>query len=174
MGSPTITRAKMIQAAGGNPALLDLLTQIAETTAQAQAATGTTPVAGSQETQSATAPVPPQARGYVSEVTGVYTVQIVNPGASSPLSQLQSAAQGYTAPQPTKPIFHQVRASTSPAFNVNSNTQTFGGDTGSTQTLFTLNGLGAGTWYFQFRSSFDGVNFNTWKNANGGTALGGL
>jgi len=164
----------MIQAAGGNPALLDLLTQIAETTAQAQAATGTTPVAGSQETQSATAPVPPQARGYVSEVTGVYTVQIVNPGASSPLSQLQSAAQGYTAPQPTKPIFHQVRASTSPAFNVNSNTQTFGGDTGSTQTLFTLNGLGAGTWYFQFRSSFDGVNFNTWKNANGGTALGGL
>ena len=71
-------------------------------------------------------------------------------------------------------IFHQVRASTTPAFNVNSNTQTFGGNTGSAQAMWTLSGLGSGTWYFQFRSSYDGVNFNTWKNANSGSAVGGL
>jgi hypothetical protein len=174
MGSPTISSSKILQAAGGNPALLELLQQISHTTAQQQAATGTTPVSGSQATKSATAPVPPQASGTVSVVAGIYTVQIVNPGGTSPLSQLQAAAQSSVSLQPTTAIFHQVRASTSPAFNLNSNTQTFGGDTGSTQTMWTLNGLGAGTWYFQFRSSYDGVNFNQWKNGNGGNAFGGL
>lgn len=174
MGSPTISQAKILEAAGGNAALLELLTQISQTTAQQQSATGTTPVSGPASTQQATAPVPAQATGYVSLVGTVYSIQLVNPGGVSPISQIQAAAQGKTVQQPTTTIFHQLRASTSPAFNVNSNTQTFGGNTGSTQTLWTLNNLGSGTWYFQFRSSYDGVNWNTWKNANNGSALGGI
>jgi hypothetical protein len=174
MGSPTISRDKILEAAKGNPALIELLSQMAQTTAVQQAVTGTTPAAG--PTQNSSAPTPQQATGYVSVVAGIYTVQLVNPGASSPLSQLQAAAAGQniTPLQPVTTIFHQVRASTSPAFNVNSNTQTFGGNTGSAQNLWTLSGLGSGTWYFQFRSSFDGINFNTWKNANSGAGLGGL
>lgn len=174
MGSPTISSSKIIQAAGDNPALLEILQQIYATTGQQQATTGTAPVSGSESTRTVAASVPPQATGTVSVVAGVYTVQIVNPGGVSPLSQLQSAAQGLVTARPTAPILHQVRASTTPAFNVNSNTQSFGGSTGSTQTMWTLDGLGAGTWYFQFRSSYDGVHFNQWKNCNGGNAFGGL
>jgi hypothetical protein len=112
-------------------------------------------------------------------LSGSYIVQIVNPGASSPISTLQAQeAKGQFNPatpiQPVQTVLHQIRASTSPAFNVNSNTQVFGGNTGAPQVYWTITGLGSGTWYFQFRSSYDGVNFNQWKNANSGSAVGGL
>jgi hypothetical protein len=168
--TPNISLQKLFEAAQGNPALLEVLQQIAQTTDQTQIATGQ---------QKTTAQVPAQATGTVSVLNGSYIVEIVNPGGKSPLSQLQSAqaasqATAATSIQPIRPIFHQIRASTSPSFSVNSNAQTFGGDTGSTQTYWTLTGLGSGTWYIQFRSSYDGVNFNTWKNANGGSAVNGL
>lgn len=173
MGSPTISPQKIWQAAGGNAALVELLTQLTQTTQTTQTVTGTTPNANPK----ANVKVPGQATGSVALTAGIYTLQLVNPGGSSPLSQLQNAQQGNNATaltpvQPVTTILHQIRVSTSPAFNVNSNTQTFGGNTGSAQTLWTFTNLGAGTWYFQFRSSYDGVNFNTWKNANNGTGLG--
>jgi hypothetical protein len=168
--TPNISLQKIYEAAQGNPALLEVLQQVAQTTEQTQIATGQ---------QSSTAQIPPQATGTVSTLNGTYIVQLVNPGGTSPLSQLQSAqaasqATPATSVQPIRTIFHQIRASTSPSFNVNSNTQTFGGQTGSTQTYWTITGLGSGRWYIQFRSSYDGVNFNTWRNANGGSALPGL
>jgi hypothetical protein len=180
MGSPTISSQKLLAASQGNPDLLEVLRSIQGVSNLQQAVTGTTPTAAPVAGQpNPAAPVPPQATGTASLLGTSYVVQIVNPGATSPISQLQSQQQTANATpltplQPVKAIFHQIRASTSPAFNVNSNTQTFGGNTGSAQVYWTLTGLGSGTWFFQFRSSYDGINFNTWKNVNGGTALGGL
>jgi hypothetical protein len=180
MGSPAISSQKLLAASQGNPDLLEVLRSIQGVSTLQQAVTGTTPTAAPVAGQpSPAAPVPPQATGTASLLGTSYVVQIVNPGATSPISQLQNQQQTANATpltplQPVKAIFHQIRASTSPAFNVNSNTQLFGGNTGSPQVYWTLTGLGSGTWFFQFRSSYDGINFNTWKNVNGGTALGGL
>lgn len=180
MGSPIISAQKILAASQGNPDLYEVLKAVNVTADQTQAAIGTTPtnapVAGQPNPA---APVPPQATGSVSQLGTSYVVQIVNPGATNPISQLQQQQQTANATpltplQPVKSIYHQIRASTSPAFNVNSNTQTFGGNTGNPQVYWTLTGLGTGTWYFQFRSTYDGINFNTWKNVNSGTGLGGL
>lgn len=178
---PTISQQKILAASQGDrAALLEVLQQVAAVGTQQQAITGTTPQAGTTAGQpNPNAPVPAQAKGTVSILNKSYIVQLVNPGGTSPISQIQAqqaagSATQLTPLQPVTPIYHQIRASTSPAFNVNSNTQTFGGDTGSTQTYWTLTGLGTGTFYVQFRSSFDGINWNHWRNANGGTALGGL
>ena len=180
MGSSNISLGKIISASKGNPDLLEVLQQVQTSAVQQQAVTGTTPVPQPPTgVRNPSAQVPAQASGVVSLLGTSYIVQITNPAGVNAISSLQAAqaagsANALTNLQPVTPIYHQIRASTSPAFNVNSNTQTFGGNTGSTQTYWTITGLGSGTWYFQFRSSFDGVNFNTWRNANGGSALGGL
>jgi len=178
MGS--ISFQKIVAATKNNPDMRDVLSQIAQATEQQQAVTGTAPQANSNPgNPNPSAPVPAQATGSVSKLSTNYVVQLVNPGGTSPISQLQAAqAAGKATPltplEPVTPIYHQIRASTSPAFNINSNTQTFGGDRGQVQTYWTIPGLGSGTWFFQFRSSFDGLNWNKWKNANGGSAIGGL
>jgi hypothetical protein len=169
-----ISQQKIDSAVQGNSASLrEVLNQISQATVETQTVTGTL---ASSTTPNSSAPVPPQATGTVSLLEKSYILQIVNPGATSPISSIQAAAAGQAATattnlQAVKSIYHQIRASTSPAFNVNSNTQTFGGDTGSSQTYWTLTGLGTGRWYFQFRSTYDGVNFNTWKNINQGTSI---
>jgi hypothetical protein len=170
----TISQQKIDSAVQGNAASLrEVLQQVSQATVEQQTVTGTT---ASSTTPNSSAPVPPQATGTASLLEGSYIVQIVNPGATSPVSSIQSAlaAQAATATtnlQAVKAIYHQIRASTSPAFNVNSNTQTFGGNTGSAQVYWTLTGLGKGRWYFQFRSTYDGVNFNAWKNVNQGASV---
>ena len=180
MGSQAISLQKLLAASQGNASLLEVLQQIQQASTGQAAVTGTTPAApGIAGQPNPAAPVPPQATGVVSLLGGAYIVQITNPGAQSAVSQVQAAqAAGNASPltplMPVTPIYHQIRASTSRAFSVNSNTQTFGGNTGSTQTYWTITGLGAGTWYFQFRSSYDGVNFNVWKNVNGGTSISGI
>ena len=180
MGSSLISYQQLLAASNGNTDLLNILQQMKAASENSTTVAGTTPVAGQIAGQpNPAAPVPPQATGIVSILGGAYVVQITNPGAQNAISALQAKqtagnATSLTPLQPATTIFHQIRASTSPAFNVNSNTQTFGGNTGSTQTYWTLTGLGKGTWYVQFRSTYDGVNFNTWRNANGGSALGGL
>ncbi len=176
----SISQQKILAASNGNSDLLEVLHQMAQVSTQVQDVTGTTSTAGTPSGQKNTAAsVPAQATGSVSVLNKSYIVQLVNPGGTSPISQIQArqsagTATALTSLQAVKSIYHQIRASTSPAFNVNSNTQTFGGDTGSSQTYWTLTGLGSGTWYIQFRSTFDGTNFNQWKNANSGNALGGL
>lgn len=175
---PQISQQKILAASrGDSAALLEVLQQVAQVSTQQQAVTGTTPKANAPVKQAnPAAPVPPQGTGYASLLEGSYIVQIVPAGGQSQVSSLQAAqAAGnpnaqLTPLQPVQAVFNQVRASTSPAFNVNSNTQTFGGNTGSPQTFWTLTGLGSGTWFIQFRSSYDGINFNQWKNANSGTA----
>ena len=177
---PQISQQKILAASQGDQsAMLEVLQSIGHVSTQQQTVTGTIPTGTTAGQVNRNAPVPPQATGSVSILNNSYIVQIVNPGATSPISQLQAAqaagsATAASAVQAVKSIYHQIRVSTSPAFNVNSNTQTFGGNTGSAQNYWTLTGLGKGTWYFQFRSSYDGINFNTWRNANGGEALGGL
>ena len=180
MGSSSISLGKIIAASKGNPDLLEVLQQVQSADQQQKAVTGTTPVPQpGTGIRNPAAPIPAQATGEVSLLGTSYVVQITNPGAVNPISALQASqaagnATALTPLRPVTPIYHQIRSSTSPAFNVNSNTQTFGGNTGSIQTYWTLTGLGSGTWYFQFRSSFDGINFNSWRNANGGSAIGGL
>ena len=166
----------MAASQGDSAAMLEVLQQVSQVSTQQQEVTGTTPTGGTAGQPNRNAPVPPQATGTVSLLNGVYVVKIVNPGATSPLSQIQAAQQGTNATaqstvQAVKAIYHQIRVSTSPAFNVNSNTQTFGGDTGNAQTYWTITGLGSGTWCVQFRSSYDGINFNTWKNSSRGNAV---
>ena len=171
---PTISPQKILAASQGDSAsLLEVLNQICQVSVQQQTVTGTTATGTTAGQPNPSARRPAQATGTVSLLNGSYIVQLVNPGGKSALSNLQAAqaaknATSATPLQPVTPIYHQIRVSTSRAFNVNSNTQTFGGDTGSTQIYWTLTGLGTGNWYFQFRSSYDGVNWNTWKNTNGG------
>jgi hypothetical protein len=172
--APTISQQKTIAASQGNPDLREVLDSLSQVSTQTQTATSTTAISGTTAGQpNSAAARPAQATGSVSLLNGSYIVQLVNPGGKSAISQLQAAqsaqnATAQTSVQPVTPIYHQIRVSTSRAFNVNSNTQTFGGDTGQTQTYWTLTGLGTGTWYVQFRSSYDGVNWNTWKDANAG------
>jgi hypothetical protein len=163
----SLDQQKALAAAAGNPVLLELLQSLINTVTVTQTATNTT---GKN--------VPAQATATVSVLKGNYTVEITNPGASSPVSTIQKAQQTQgaslaTTIQPVTPILHQVRCATSPRFAVNDNIQNFGGDTGSVQTFWTLTGLGTGNFYFQFRSSYDGTAWNQWKNANGGQSITG-
>jgi hypothetical protein len=177
---PTVSFQKIIAATKGNPSLREALTQMMQVSQQQQTVTGTAPQSGANPGNvNPSAPVPGQASGSVSQLGTSYVVELVNPGGTSPISQLQAAQRAgkstsLTSLEPVTPIYHQIRASTSPAFNVNSNTRTFGGDSGQVQTHWTITELGSGTWYFQFRSTYDGINWNKWRNANGGSALGGL
>ncbi|HEY1808845.1 MAG TPA: Ig-like domain-containing protein [Acidobacteriaceae bacterium] len=161
----TLAQQNALAAAAGNPQLLELLESLVNTVGATQQATNTT---GKN--------VPPQAQAVVSYLKGNYIVQITNPGASSPLSAIQSAqatqnANQATTLQPVTAILHQIRYATSPSFGVNDNVQVLGGTTGSTQTYWTLTNLGSGNFYFQIRSSYDGINFNQWSNANGGQSI---
>jgi hypothetical protein len=160
-----IPTQKIQDAAAGNQQLLDLLTALAATTNLQQQVTSTT---GKN--------VPPQVKATVSYLKGNYIVEIQNPGSVSPVSAVQSAqvssgATTSTNNAPITPLYHQIRVATSPQFNISSNVTTFGGTTGSTQTYWTLTNLGSGNFYFQIRSSFDGINFNLWRNANGGQSI---
>jgi len=161
----TPDQQKALAAAAGNPVLLELLQSIINTT-----------VATQQVTNTAGKNVPPQCKATVSFLKSNYIVQILNPGQVSPLSTLQAAQASQGATQATTlqnvtPILHQIRCATSPRFGVNDNVQVFGGDTGSPQTLWTLSNLGSGNFYFQTRDSFDGINWNQWRNANGGQSV---
>jgi hypothetical protein len=161
----TPSQQNALAAAAGNPELLELLQSLLNTVNVTQTATNTT---GKN--------VPSQASAEVSLLNKAYVVQITNPGASSPVSTIQKAQQTQgaslaTTIQPVTPILHQIRCATSPGFAVNDNIQTFGGDTGSTQTYWTITSLGTGNFYFQIRSSYDGVSWNQWKNANGGQSI---
>ena len=122
---PQISQQKILAASqGDSAALLEVLQQMAQVSTQQQAVTGTTPTSTPANQVSPAARIPAQATGSVSILGGSYIVQIVNPGGTSPLSQLQAAQQASTATsvtplQPVTPIYHQIRVSTSPAFNVN-------------------------------------------------------
>jgi hypothetical protein len=156
---------KIEDAAAGNQALRDMLTALAATTNQQQQVTSTL---GKN--------VPQQVKATVSYLKGNYIVEIQNPGAVTPTSSLQAAqasagASSATNTQSITQLYHQIRCATSPQFNISSQVTTFGGTTGSTQTYWTLTNLPSGRFYFQVRSSFDGANWNLWRNANGGQTI---
>lgn len=160
-----IPSQKIEDAAAGNQALREILQGLANTTNQQQTVTSTT---GKN--------VPPQVKAQVSFLKGNYIVEIQNPGTVTPTSSVQAALAtgGATAATNTAPltaIYHQIRCATSPQFNISSAVTTFGGTTGSTQTYWTLTNLPSGRFYFQVRSSYDGINFNLWRNANGGQTI---
>jgi hypothetical protein len=160
---------KIQQAAGNNSELREILQALSNTGNLQLTATNT-----------AIKNTPPQVRADVSFLakSTAYVVQITNPGAVSPVSAIQAteARQNATASSNIAnvvSIYHQIRVATSPRFSISDNVQTFGGDTGSTQTYWEISSLGSGLWYFQVRSSYDGVNWNLWKNANGGQTITG-
>lgn len=157
---------KITDAAGGNVALREILQGLATNTNLQQQAT----------TTSTGKNVPAQAKATVSFLRSTYIVEIENPGAVSPTSALQAAQAGQAATAatniaPVVAIYHQIRCATTPSFNIASNVTTFGGNTGSAQTYWTISTLPAGQYYFQLRSSYDGVNWNLWRNANGGQQI---
>lgn len=161
-----IPQSKINDAAGGNQALRDIL----------KAAVSFAGVQSLVTNTGNGAAVPAQASASVSYLEKNYIVQIQNPGAVSPTSALQAAqaaanATSSTSLAPVRAIYHQIRYASTPGFNVASGVTVLGGDTGSTQTYWTLSGLGSGRFYFQIRSSYDGTNWNLWRNANGGQSI---
>lgn len=159
-----INTHKIDKAAGGNAELKEILQNLAQTVTQQQ-----------QVTSTATKSAPSQAGATVALVGTVYVIEITNPGGLTPVSALQQA-QGKTLAGDASttnlvPVFHQIRAATSPKFDVPSNVRTFGGAAGSTQTYWAITDLDSGHWFFQTRSSFDGLNWNIWKNANAGDSI---
>jgi hypothetical protein len=161
-----IPSQKINDAAGGNEALREILLAMANTNNLQTDATNT--ASGKN--------VPQQAKATVSYLQGSYVVQIENPGAVAPTSALQAAQAkaGATVSStiaPVTAIYHQIRAATSPRFSISDSVQVFGSDTGSTQTYWTISNLGSGRFYFQIRSSYDGKNWNLWRNANGGQTI---
>lgn len=165
MSVNVIPDQKIVPAAAGNKALQELLKALADTVNQQQTVTGT---AGRN--------APPQAKATVTYQSGSYIVEIQNPGSQSYTSTLQSAQNtalktAADTVQPVTALFHQIRCATSPRFSISDNVQTFGGDTGSTQTLWTLSQIASGQHYFQIRSSYNGTDWNLWRNANGGKAI---
>lgn len=121
---------------------------------------------------------PPQCTGVVSALKGTYIVQLTLPGTAPPatvLQQTQANANQTAASNiaPITPLLHQIQAATTPRFDAGSGLTNFGGDTGESLNFWQIDSLAAGSWFFRFRSSYDGSNWNAWKNANGGTALNG-
>jgi hypothetical protein len=155
---------KIINASGGNNSLREVLTQIASQQKQTANVTNT-----------ASKGAPPQCSGQVSYLTPTYIVQLTLPGQKQATSVLQATQIAATQTPTTSvtAIYNQIQAATAPTFSESSNVTLYGGSTGSTMTYYTIADLPAGQWYFRFRSSYDGVNWNQWKNANGGRALNG-
>jgi hypothetical protein len=155
---------KIIDASGGNNSLRQILTSIAQVQQQQASVSNT-----------GTKNAPPQLKGQVSYLTPNYIIELTLPGAQSPTSvlQAQQIASSLSPQTNVTPIYNQIQAATSPSFSESSNVTLYGGNTGSTMTYWTIADLAAGQWYFRFRSSYDGVNWNQWKNANGGKALNG-
>lgn len=156
---------KIQDASAGNEELREILKALATTSNLSQQVTSTS---GKN--------VPQQVKATVSFLKGNYIVEIQNPGAIPATSAVQQAQQtsGQTQADSNAsitPIYHQIRCATSPQFNISSAVTTFGGTSGSTQTYWTLTNLPSGRFYFQVRSSFDGINWNLWRNANGGQTI---
>jgi hypothetical protein len=121
---------------------------------------------------------PVQCVGTVSLLNGTYIVQLALPGTKPPatvLQQTQANANQTAATNiaPITPLLHQIQAATTPRFDAGSGLTSFGGDTGMALNYWSIDSLPMGSWYFRFRSSYDGQNWNQWKNANGGQALNG-
>jgi hypothetical protein len=144
------------QAAGGNQALQDILNKL-------------TNAANAQATQTNTSsknPPNPSTATIVFQ-NPLYILTFVDPGGASAASLAQAAQQAASSPLGSNAtnsvIYHQVQAATSPLFDNPSNLVSFGGDSGSLNTQFVMSGLStAKSWYFRFRTSFDGNAWNTW------------
>lgn len=148
------------EASGGNAALRNLLTQLAQQ-------------AGTQiaKTTTSNKPAPKQATATVTFSNPFYVVDITNPESQSAASTQQAAQQTAAASIGANAnlaiIYNQVRVARSKLFDAASDVQTYGGDSGTTQTQFVIPGLDSSLgWYFQVRSSFDGNTWNQWKTIN--------
>jgi hypothetical protein len=122
--------------------------------------------------------VPGESVATVSLLGSTYIVQITLPGTQSPASILQGVQAKQAATQASNTtaitaVYNQIQAATTPRFDAGSNLHQYGGDTGSAQAYWSIDDLGSGQYYFRTRQSFDGVNWNLWKLANGGKPLGG-
>lgn len=122
--------------------------------------------------------VPGESVAAVSLLGSTYIVQITLPGTQSPASILQGVQAKQAATQASNTtaitaVYNQIQAATTPRFDAGSNLHQYGGDTGSAQAYWSIDDLGSGQYYFRTRQSFDGVNWNLWKLANGGKPLGG-
>lgn len=121
---------------------------------------------------------PAQCTGTVSALGSIYIVQLAPAGTKAPASVLQQTQAGgnqtaATNIAPITPLLQQIQAAQTPRFDAGSGVTLFGGDTGMALNYWEIDSLPAGSWYFRFRSSFDGVTWNQWKNANGGQSLNG-
>lgn len=163
-----VETSKIDQAAGGSKtAMRETLYQIAKNIQLQGQVTSTQPKS-----------TPGESVAQVSLLGTSYIVQLTLPGTSAPASVLQSvqAAKKQTAQSNTVAItavYNQIQAATTPRFDAGSDLHQYGGNTGSTQVFWSIDDLGSGQFYFRTRQSFDGVNWNLWKLANGGKPVGG-
>lgn len=98
----------------------------------------------------------------------LYILTFTDPGGAAALSltqQAQQAASSSLGSNPTNSnIFHQVQAATSILFDAPSSLSTYGGDSGTLASQFTITDLSTKkAWFFRIRTSFDGVVWNSWK-----------
>jgi hypothetical protein len=162
-----VDTSKINQAAGSNMDLRSTLYQIAKNLQLSSTVSNT-----------ASKNVPGESVAAVSLLGGSYIVQLTLPGTQSPASVLQGVQAAQVATQASNTVaitavYNQIQAATTPRFDAGSNLHQYGGDTGSAQAYWSIDDLGSGQYYFRTRQSFDGVNWNLWKLANGGKPLGG-
>jgi hypothetical protein len=99
---PSISQQKILSASQGDSASLrEVLQQMSQVHSQTQTVIGTTPTQGTAGQPNRYAAVPPQATVSVSLLDGSWIIQIVNPGATSAISQIQ-AAQNASIPEAIK------------------------------------------------------------------------
>lgn len=162
-----VDTSKINQAAGGNMDLRTTLYQMAKNLQLSATVSNT-----------ASKNVPGESVAAVSLLGGSYIVQLTLPGTQSPASVLQNVQAAKAATQASNTtaitaVYNQIQAATTPRFDAGSNLHQYGGSTGSAQVYWSIDDLGSGQYYFRTRQSFDGVNWNLWKLANGGKPLGG-
>jgi hypothetical protein len=103
MAGPTISQQKILSASQGDSASLrEVLQQMSQVHSQTQTVIGTTPTQGTTGQPNRYAAVPPQATVSVSLLDGSWIIQIVNPGATSAISQIQAAQNAASVNSATK------------------------------------------------------------------------
>jgi hypothetical protein len=151
-----VPRFNIEEASGGNPALRNMLRQLASSLSQQQQATAT-----------GNTPAPAQQAASVTFENPLFVVTFTAQQAATTQQAAQQASVGASAGAMI--IYNQVRAATTRLFDAASNATLYGGDNGAAQSQFVITDLDPSLgWYFQVRSSYDGNTWNAWKTINGG------
>lgn len=134
------------KAAGGNQELLNVLQKLTANLMAQNQATGTTIA------------IPPTCSFVVSGIDGKFLISITLPTQQVAASIMRRAIVGSVAQQAPGTIFHQLRSSTTVAFNADSGVTVYGP---SAQVQWEIQDPNQ-TKFWELRSSYDQKNWNAW------------